>query len=123
MRKYPGHVQAKLDRRSEALLKVHAERRGVTPGELARDLLTDAIALCDADESAPLWLELLVLEIFRLRAVVLKLFEVVGEQQGWSRDHIVGLIKSTREKADEHGRERIAEITEARRDAVRATRR
>src|SRR5262252_3059043 len=95
MTKYPAIVRVRLDPKSGALLLHHAKARGTSEGELARELLVGGLDRLDNEATTPLWLELFVLENFRLRAAVLKLCELAGEQLGWSRDRIIDTLEAT----------------------------
>jgi hypothetical protein len=117
MKTYPGIVRTRVTTRTNALLNHHAQRRGITAGELARDLLADGLERLEIDDKPPVWLELFARETFRTRAVVMTLIEAVGKEQGWSRDYLHRLMTSTRTNADEFAKQQLAEIETARRRA------
>jgi hypothetical protein len=123
MNRYPELLRTRLDANTAALLTRHADTRGTTPGELARELLGEALARLDGEPTTPLWLELFAIENCRLRAVVLRLLEEVGRTNGWTQEYLTGLLHTMRSNADEYARARLAEIEQLRQSAPRRRRR
>lgn len=123
MRRYPHHVRTRVTAKTGALLEHHADVRGLTPATLARDLISEGILRLDNEPTTPLWLEMIAVENYRLRAVVLRLLEAVGEDRGWTRDYLTQLLDRTRANADEYAHRRLAEIEKMRLDGAYTTRR
>lgn len=100
-------------------LKIHSEARGITEGEMAREIIEQGLDRLDNYPETPLWMEVFLLEGYAVRGLLLRCMAELGRELGWPEKKLNDMLQGTVKRSQEFGRARIAEIEKMRKESRR----
>jgi hypothetical protein len=116
MRRYTDMLPIRLTPKDMARLQVLADRKGMTPVTLGRELIVKSLKRAECEPLVPEWLELLLLECYSLRSFVLRCLSEIQQANGWSAEKFNREMAETQRRSERFARQRIAPREDHRRE-------